>query len=50
MLRILSFITLSMFSFACLAQENDSLFIIKEINKSKIGEHGDASPWTHKQI
>jgi hypothetical protein len=42
MLRILFFIALSVFSFACLAQENDSMFIIKEIPKNEMEKFLDS--------
>ena len=42
MLRILFFIALSVFSFACLAQENDSMFIIKEIPKNEMEKFIDS--------
>jgi hypothetical protein len=42
MLRILFFVALSVFSFACLAQENDSLFIIKEVHKNEMDRFIDS--------
>jgi hypothetical protein len=42
MLRILFLIALTVFFFACLAQENDSLFVIEEVPQNKMEEFLDS--------